>query len=358
MSEEIKQMSTEYRPEKIEDFVCSPELHTRLKNMIENRKFNRVTLITGISGSGKTTLARLLAKEINGTLKGVVEMNMADTKGINDIRNLADMIKYKPANSKYLVLILDEVQALTGQGASAMLKPLEDLPKHCVAFLCTDQPGKLLPTIQNRCTPINLEVPTPDMIAKHLKKICKKEGVELSKEIRFEIGEACDGQIRKAIQILQSILSMIDKKGKAKNIEKAIEQARSTVLKADEDLNVVKFLISLYTKNNASVMEIITNVQDFNAFINKSLEIHRFMFDNLLKKSGKQVNGYYFSPNRNKVWTVVTDKCKNTWQLDSIKIHNLLVDLKLSMSSYAVKEYHLFMAKVNNWIISNSKKEK
>ena len=355
----IRQLSTEYRPDTLKNFICTDELRATLDSMFSNKSFPRVTLISGQTGCGKTTLARILAKEINGTLDDLTEINMADARGIDSVRDLAQMIKYKPLKNKYKIIILDEVHAITSQAASVLLKPLEELPKHCLAILCTDQPGKLLATIQNRCTPINLSTPTPEMISKYLKSVCKKEGVELPKQVRLEIGEACDGQVRKALQILQSVLGLVENAKNEKQLKKAIEEARSTILQSDEDINVIRFLCSMYSRNNAEVCASITNVIDFQAFIRKSLEMHRFMMDNLLKKSGKKLNGYYWTPNRNKLWEVVTSKHKQTWMVDFVKIHDLLVNLMQEMSNYSVKEYHLFMARVNMWIINNpSKKNK
>ena len=342
------QFAVKYRPKTLKSYICYPQTRRMLEGMIDKKKYPHTMLITGGTGAGKTTLARLLARAINEVdenteCKDIIEINVGDERGIDSARNLAASVKYKPLQSKYKIVILDEVHQATQQMASALLKPIEEPPEHVIFILCTDQPDKLLKTIYGRCTVINLEQLTPDMLVPMLERVCKKEKLKLNEKMLLKVAEAANAQPRNSLQLLQSIYYSWD------GSEKGLKLAAQDILKQTDNVSVLRFIAGLYKSNYKVLIETITNTTDFSGLINKSLELHRFMFDNMLKQEGCQVNKYYWTPDRNKMWEKVTKDCKN-WQIKAPKVHCLLVELRKEMYAYNINEYHLYMAKVLNWL--------
>lgn len=250
-------------------------------------------------------------------------------------------------------ILVHNCHCITAAAASALLKPLEEPPAHVVFILCTDNPEKLLPTIRNRCTQIQLETPTPDLLVPMLKRVCKKENIKLDDDVLLEIADSADGQPRQALQTLQNIAGMIEGIKDKKQLKKIIEDAKVTILKNDEDREAIMFLLSLYSKNGPVCMTTVSNAGDYTAFINKALNYNRFIFDQMLYNFKKEkVKGYYWTPNRQKFFDQAVKKCSE-WQTEAVKIHSLLVDIRQQMGTYTVGEYHLVMSKCLTYINSD-----
>lgn len=345
------QFSVKYRPKSLSSYICYDNVRRTLQGMIAKNKYPHTLLLTGGTGNGKTSLARLLSREINKVPKGeecpdIIEINIGDERGIESARNLAQSVKFKPMQYEYKIVILDEIHMATQQMASALLKVIEEPPEHCIFILCTDQPDKLLKTIYGRCTVINLEQLTPDMLVPNLRKVCKKEGLKIDDETLLKIAEAANGQPRVSLQLLQQVSYSWD--GTSKGLKLAVQD----ILKTTDSTSVLRFIAGLYKSNYKVVMEVITNTTDYSSLINKALELHRFVFDNMLKGQGLQVNKYYWSPDRNKLWEKITKDCKN-WQQKAPHVHALLTDLRKEMYTYSINEYHLYMSKVLLWMEEN-----
>jgi len=145
-----------YRPSTFDDIVGNSVTIQALKKSVEGRK-NHVFLFTGPSGCGKTTLSRIVAKELGAKGSDFRELDSADFRGIDTIRNLRKTIGYHPLESKVVVYLLDEVHKLTGDAQNAMLKMLEETPEHVYFILATTDPQKLLGTIKGRCSIYTVE---------------------------------------------------------------------------------------------------------------------------------------------------------------------------------------------------------
>jgi DNA polymerase-3 subunit gamma/tau len=141
-----------YRPQTLQDYFGNKQLKTTVKKMLANNTLPHAILLSGNSGSGKTTLARIIAKELNCSGIDLTEFNIADTNGVDSIRDLIENANYRPMISQNRVYILDECHQMTTQAQNALLKVLEE-PKPWVYFiLCTTDPQKLLNTIKSRTT--------------------------------------------------------------------------------------------------------------------------------------------------------------------------------------------------------------
>ena len=200
------QLSVKYRPKSLKSYFGQDEAKELVQSLLK-KDWPGTVLITGSTGSGKTTLARIIVRELQSE-NGCEEINIGDSRGIDDVRSLAQRAKLAPfGNSKYRIFILDECHLLTSSAASALLKVLEEPCKTTKFILCTDQPEKLLKTILGRCLKICLKQPTPEDILPYLKLVCKKEEAEISEKKLLKIAQASGGQPRESLQLLEVALS-------------------------------------------------------------------------------------------------------------------------------------------------------
>ena len=214
-----------YRPQSFDEVIGQDKAVTYFKNIIVKDKaslnkdkleypINHAYLITGTRGVGKTTIARIFARELGTADIDIVELDTASNRGIEEIKELRDQVKSYPLNSKYRVIIMDEVHMITPQGANALLKTLEEPTPWTIFILCTTDPEKLISTIISRCQIINLQNPTESSIAKLLNIINKKENINFSEDGILSIARDSHESYRDAIGLLESVahLSFKDKK--------------------------------------------------------------------------------------------------------------------------------------------------
>lgn len=225
-------LALKYRPQEFEDVVKQDANIEILTNQIAEGNVKQAYLFAGASGCGKTTTARILAKKIDGD---IIEMNCADNNSVDDIRQLIEQAQLKPLTGKYKVYILDECHMFSKSAFNAMLKLLEEPPKHCIFILCTTDPQNILPTVLGRLQRFNFSrIPQSDIV-KRLKFIldseqtefCEKAGNDVQPGELFEytddaieyIARLANGGMRDAITKLDSILDY----GKDITVESVIE---------------------------------------------------------------------------------------------------------------------------------------
>jgi DNA polymerase III subunit gamma/tau len=224
---EVKAMYTalyrKWRPKKFEDVYGQEQVTATLKNELENNKISHAYLMCGTRGTGKTSTARLLAKAVNcsspkdhnpcdicnscvsineGSSIDVIEIDAASNRGIDDIRNLREAIKFTPTLGKYKVYIIDEVHMLTNEAFNALLKTLEEPPAYVMFILATTEPHKLPATILSRCQRFDFKRIGIQNIMNHLKSICGYEGMEADEAALRIIARNADGAMRDALSIL------------------------------------------------------------------------------------------------------------------------------------------------------------
>ncbi len=201
-----------------------------ITNAISSGNVAHAYLFCGPRGSGKTTIARLLAKAINcenlkgfepcnkcsfctGVMQGssmdLIEIDAASHRGIDEIRELKEGIKFAPANSKKRVYIIDESHQLTKEAANALLKILEEAPEHAVFILATTETNKMIPTIISRCQRFDFRKLTVSEITKRLEIVAKKEGIKFEKEALELIASNSEGAIRDAEGLLEQVFSFV-----------------------------------------------------------------------------------------------------------------------------------------------------
>ena len=186
------QYSIKHRPLKLEDLVGQDRTVRQCRSLLETG-IPSCILISGKTGTGKTTQARILANAINSNGLDIHEYNVSDKRKIEDVRDIINILQYKPLSNDKHIIILDEVHQMQKQAASALLKPLEE--KSAIWILCTDQPATLMETIRNRCYSLPLEEISQASLLDLLKKVKNKELKAIIEETGVKIGNDEDKAI-------------------------------------------------------------------------------------------------------------------------------------------------------------------
>jgi len=207
-----------YRPKKFKDLVGNKAIVSSLTEALKNRKtFSHALLFNGPSGCGKTTMARIVAKKLGCHPKEVHEINAANNRGIDFIRDVISKAKYTPIMGECRVYIFDESHQLSKDAQNAMLKLIEDSPKHSYFMFCSTNPESMLKTIKNRCAQYTLKSLRPKDIEELLDRVIKKEKLKTKSKIKSLIIDACDGSPRMALVFL-GMLKGVTKRSRAEEL--------------------------------------------------------------------------------------------------------------------------------------------
>ena len=201
-----------YRPQSLDDLIGNDNLKISLKSVL-NRKKNQIRsfLFIGSSGCGKTTLARIIKNELKCSDPDFKELNASNVRGIDTIREIINNTSFAALSGSIKIYLLDEVHKLTPDASNALLKLLEDTPKHVRLILCTTEPEKLLTTIKNRCTTYQVSTLRKIEIIKLLKNVLESEGInDFPEEAIKEISKVAEGCPRQALVILDQIIDIED----------------------------------------------------------------------------------------------------------------------------------------------------
>ncbi len=217
-----------YRPETFDNLIGQEHIVKTLINQISGNRLGHAYLFTGTRGTGKTSAAKIFAKAINcmnpvngspcgkcQTCKAlsdpsnieVIEIDAASNNGVNEIRDLREKVQYPPVSCKYKVYIVDEVHMLTGAAFNALLKTLEEPPKHAVFILATTEVHRIPATILSRCMRFDFRLISTEKIASLICKIYDEQGKQYDKEAVLAIANAGEGSIRDALSIADIALS-------------------------------------------------------------------------------------------------------------------------------------------------------
>jgi len=202
-------LATKYRPRKLKDFLGNTETVQALRALMEREDMPHTLLFTGPSGTGKTTLARIVARRLQCSEYDLQELNTADFRGIDTVRDIVRNMAFCPMSGSCRVWILDEVHQLSKDAQHALLKALEDTPKHVYFLLATTDPAKLLPTIRTRCVTFEVKPLDDKTMVALLNSVVEKEGAEkLPQEVVDQIVQDSLGSARMMLSVLDGILNL------------------------------------------------------------------------------------------------------------------------------------------------------
>ena len=195
-----------YRPQKFSDVVGQDHVVDVLEASLKNGGTAHAYLFAGSRGTGKTSVARIFAREIGTSQNDLYEIDAASNRGIDDIRAIREAVNAQPFESKYKVYIIDEVHMLTKEAFNALLKTLEEPPKHAIFILATTELDKLPETIVSRCQVFAFKKPTQKILKEVVLRTAKDEGFTLEPAAAELIALLGDGSFRDTMGVLQKVL--------------------------------------------------------------------------------------------------------------------------------------------------------
>src|SRR5262245_15263237 len=221
-------LARKWRPQGLEELVGQAHVARTLRNALSGNRLAHAYLFAGLRGTGKTTVARILAKCLNcvegptatpcgrctscveiaeGRSLDVLEIDAASRTGVDDIRELQEVVSYAPVRDRYRVLVIDEVHMLSKPAFNALLKTLEEPPARVVFILATTEIQKVIATILSRCQVFDFRRVPAREVADHLKRVCDAEGIRISKDTLERIAHAGEGSVRDSLTALERVLA-------------------------------------------------------------------------------------------------------------------------------------------------------
>lgn len=255
-----------YRPDTFDGVIGQEHITQTLKNQILHDKVSHAYLFTGTRGTGKTSTAKIFARAINcvnnkdgnpclkcdvcQTLSGnsmdIIEMDAASNNGVDYARDIREKVQYPPAVGRYKVYIIDEVHMLSQGAFNALLKTLEEPPKHAVFILCTTEVHKIPATILSRCMRFDFKlVPTP-MLAKHIAYVFDKEKKQYTQDAVNAIAIAGEGSVRDCLSIADRCYTMSQ--------DKLTYDAVMSVLGVSSRQKVAELVDSVLSNNTGKIL--------------------------------------------------------------------------------------------------------
>jgi DNA polymerase-3 subunit gamma/tau len=286
---EVKKMSflslyRKYRPENFNDLIGQDQVKQTLKNALKNDRVAHAYLFAGPRGTGKTSTAKVFAKSLNcanpspnfepcgecnscqriekGNSLDVIEIDAASNRGIDEIRELREKVKFYPGEGKHKVYIIDEVHMLTKGAFNALLKTLEEPPESVVFILATTEPHDVITTIMSRCQRFDFTLLTLTDLKKRLKYIAGAEGYEIDKEALDILARSARGGMRDAISLLDQAISFSDGQLSVEEISRMLGRIDKSDLK--------DFLLHLSREESQLALELL------NKQLESGLGIERF----------------------------------------------------------------------------------
>src|SRR5580693_4325560 len=221
-------IARKYRPQSFDDVVNQEHVKTTLENAITQNRIAHGYIFSGQRGTGKTTVARILARCLNcekgptptpcgvcsscteiasGSSVDVIEIDAASNRGINEMRELRENIRYRPARDRYKVFIVDEAHQITSEAFNALLKTLEEPPEWVVFLLCTTESHKIPITIASRCQQFSFRSVDFNELVALMERIAAQEGIEADKETLSVLAQAGEGSVRDSLSALDQAIA-------------------------------------------------------------------------------------------------------------------------------------------------------
>lgn len=274
-----------YRPQKWDQVFGQDHITKVLESSIKTNKVSHAYLFVGSRGTGKTTVARIFAKEIGVSGNDLYEIDAASNRGIEDIKELRDGARVSPFDSKYKIYIIDEVHMLSKDAWGALLKILEEPPKHVIFILATTELHKVPETIISRCQVFTFKKASDTVCKKMLFGVAEKEGFELDAGSTELIAILADGSFRDGLGELQKVINFSKgKKITREDVEKITGAPKTTLIN--------DFISAIAEKNLEKGIETVKNASELNLDMKLyfKLIIQKFRMAVILRYAPKLTN--------------------------------------------------------------------
>ncbi|MGI6067038.1 MAG: DNA polymerase III subunit gamma/tau [Bacillota bacterium] len=276
----------QWRPQRFSEVVGQDHISQTLRNAIKTNRIVHAYLFTGPRGTGKTSSAKIMSKAVNclnpedgeacnectscrlinqGNSMDIIEIDAASNRGIDEIRDLREKVKYAPVESKYKVYIIDEVHMLTTEAFNALLKTLEEPPKHVIFILATTEPYKVPVTVLSRCQRFDFRrIGYQDVIGR-LKEIIQTDKLRINDRALETIAHKAEGSMRDALSLLDQCVSFADGE---------ISEETVSLILGTVDLDVIKNMVDAILEKN--LVSLLTQVNDL---VDDGKDLHQFLYD-------------------------------------------------------------------------------
>ncbi len=238
-----------YRPKSFSEVLGQDHIVKVLESSIKTDKISHAYLFVGTRGTGKTSVARIFATSIGASVNDLYEIDAASNRGIEDIKLLREGVRVLPFDSKYKVYIIDEVHMLSKDAWGALLKTLEEPPKHVIFILATTELHKVPETIISRCQVFTFKKASEAICKKMLTDVASSEGYDLDGGSAELLAILADGSFRDGLGELQKVLNFSGKDGKSKNNTKITREDVEKITGAPKTTLVDGFLSAIVEKN-------------------------------------------------------------------------------------------------------------
>src|SRR6266436_5910315 len=221
-------IARKYRPQSFAELIGQEHVRTTIENAITQNRIAHGYIFSGQRGTGKTTVARILARCLNcvegptitpcgkcascleitgGNTVDVMEIDAASNRGINEMRELRENVRYRPARDRYKVFIVDEAHQITSEAFNALLKTLEEPPPWVVFILCTTEAHKIPATIASRCQHFSFRSVDFEALIERMEYICRQEGIAAGTEALSVLAQAGEGSVRDSLSALDQAIA-------------------------------------------------------------------------------------------------------------------------------------------------------
>lgn len=336
-----------WRPRSFTDVVGQTHITRTLQNAIMQEKFSHAYLFSGPRGTGKTSAAKIFAKTINcekspvlepcnecsacigiqdGSISDVIEIDAASNNGVEQIRDIRDKVKYAPSAVTYKVYIIDEVHMLSIGAFNALLKTLEEPPKHVIFILATTEPHKIPLTIISRCQRFDFKRITQNSMVERMQTIVDAENISVTKEALDAVAISAEGGMRDALSLLDQAISYSEEQVVIDDVlavtGSVSQEKLMEVIEAMYDKNIQQALIQ--------VDELIQAGKDPGRFV---FDLIYYLRDLLLYQSAPQLENILERAIMSDTFKGLADKLDNNWiQLAITELNQCQQEIKWTNS--------------------------